>query len=143
MYKRQQLSGLVRVSLKPQAVINATVGGNIYLHEVAGNINLGIVEACLLYTSSAISTTKARKCHVTGGAGGVAAGASTSADTDLNVLTTVVLGTGNSLTADNINRILAQSSMDANGWAKIDTGGAVTFNRTQSNVCLLYTSRCV
>ncbi|HHU63567.1 MAG TPA: hypothetical protein GXZ32_05095, partial [Clostridiales bacterium] len=83
---------------------------------------------------SALSTTKARKCHATGGAGGVAAGASTSADTDLNVLTTVILGAGSRLTADNINEILAQSSMDADGWAKIDTGGAVTFNRTQSNV---------
>ena len=99
------------------------------------------VDAGNISEITALSTSNARKSSTTGGAGGVAAGASTSAVTELIVMTTIVLGTGTNLTSANINRVLAESNMEAYGWAKIDTGGAVTLNRTQSNVNVIALTR--
>ena len=86
----------------------------------------------LYMISSAISN--AALCKAQGGVGGFIGDASTRAVTDVDNSTKVILGENVHTTAINTNETKAESSIYGYGWAKIDTGGAVTFNKTQSDV---------
>jgi len=87
----------------------------------------------LSFTSLALSN--ARKAKAEGGAGGILTdGVSTKATTILNHNSEAILGSNALFTAGNDNIIQAHSRLDAHGWAQIKTAGAVTENRTETQV---------
>lgn len=85
------------------------------------------------FTLSAQSISRANKSDVTGGAGGILAGASTSAMAAVDDHTTVTVGDGSTITAGGILLVEALSSTDAHSKAGIQTAAAATFNLTKAD----------
>ncbi len=77
-------------------------------------------------------TTLDGATNVTGGAGGAFAGASTSATTTVNDVTSVIVGERSVLDAGGDLLAQALSGIGAHSTATIDTGGAITSNVTKA-----------
>ncbi|MFZ5944777.1 MAG: hypothetical protein ACOYVD_11740, partial [Bacillota bacterium] len=87
---------------------------------------------------SAIAVSNARKSKAQGGSGGLISGTNTSAVTSINHFALATVDGGAVFAAANNNRILAQSSLDANAWAKIsETAGAVTLNISKADIDII------
>ncbi|HYD50210.1 MAG TPA: hypothetical protein VEB21_17770 [Terriglobales bacterium] len=129
-------------SLAPSAVASGDLGAALAVgvtrSDAAATLSNQIIlaEGASLSASgdavlSALSDTRADG-HSRGGQGGVASVASTEATAEARDRTRVVLTPGAAVTASGDVDIAALSRLEARSDARITTGGAVTFNRTDA-----------